>query len=244
VSELALRRAVDVSRSLPHDDVRRLAAAVAGGEHHLRALRDRAAGQRFRAACDALLDLEPFPSELISGALLGCVETQIRERLQSIDVVWTGPESEHGTSRLTSAVVLDLIAEASEDILLVGYAVHTEPAVAAALDHAALQGVQITLLLERQTDNPKFFGSGTAFAALDAVRLAWPLERRPAGASLHAKVLVVDGRAALIGSANITGAAFERNLECGLLLRGGRYPAAVRDHIVSLLQMGVLERLS
>ncbi|WP_425454039.1 phospholipase D-like domain-containing protein [Nocardioides immobilis] len=39
---------------------------------------------------------------------------------------------------------------------------------------------------------------------------------------MHAKVLVVDRRTALVGSANLTGHALERNLECGLLVRGGR----------------------
>jgi cardiolipin synthase len=242
VTELVVQRAVDVARSLPHQDVRRLAAAAAGGAPALRALRDQAAGARLRDACASLLSLQPFPGDLVAGVLLGSVETQVRERKQSIDVVWTGPESDIG-SRLTSAVVVDLISQARSDILLVGYAVHTEPAVAAQLAKAADRGVTITLLLERQDDNAKFSGTGAAFPGLPAIRLAWPGDRRDPGASLHAKVLVVDGAAALIGSANVTGAAFERNLECGLLIRGGRHPAAVRAHILSLLQRGLLERL-
>ncbi len=49
---------------------------------------------------------------------------------------------------------------------------------------------------------------------------------------MHAKVLVVDGRTALVGSANVTGSAMERNLECGLLVRGGECGLLVRGGAV------------
>lgn len=147
------------------------------------------------------------------------------------------------TGRLTSAVVVDLIGQARIDVLLIGFAVHTEPSMTAALHEAQERGVDITLLLERHADNPASTGSGTAFPDLIATRLAWPASGRPEGASLHAKVLVVDGSAALIGSANVTGAALERNLESGLLITGGPEPSAVRGHVHSLLELGTLRRL-
>ncbi len=50
---------------------------------------------------------------------------------------------------------------------------------------------------------------------------------------MHAKVLVVDCRTALVGSANLTGHALERNLECGLLIRGGTVPTLLVDHLLS-----------
>ncbi len=143
------------------------------------------------------------------------------------------------TSRLTSVVVIDLIDQAQTDVLLVGYAVHTEPSVAEALHRARGRGVAITLLLERNLDNPAFASAGAAFPGLTATRLSWPASARAAGASLHAKVLVVDGAAALVGSANVTGAAFERNLECGLLVQGGPQPAAICAHVRSLTELGV-----
>jgi len=51
---------------------------------------------------------------------------------------------------------------------------------------------------------------------------------------MHAKVLVIDDRLALVGSANLTGAGLERNLECGVLVRGGPLPRAMRDHLLNL----------
>lgn len=238
--------AAALSRSLPAQDVRRLSSALTRGPAGLRSLRAEAGGPILRDACTALLDsgLKPEDGQLVAGALLGAVQVVEQQHDGIVDVVWTGPASEVGTSRLTSSVVVDLIAHAETDVLLVGYAVHPEPAVSAELERAAGRGVEITLLVERRTDNAAFSGPGVAFPGLPALRLAWPAHQRPAGASLHAKILVVDGRSALIGSANITGAALERNLECGLLLRGGPHPEAVRRHVLSLRRLGVLERIT
>lgn len=239
-SDQAAALAARLSATLPAADVRRLAEATANGRIAVQSLRAEVAGPHLRAACATLLALEPWPGgELLAGALIGALHRNSSER-EALDVVWTGPDSEVGTSRLTSAVVVDLISSARRDVLLVGYAVHSEPSVAAALTRAVDDGVAVTLLLERAADNPSFRGLRTAFPELPAARWFWPAAARPAGASLHAKVLVVDGEAALIGSANVTGAALEHNLECGLLLRGGPHPRAVRDHIVSLYRLGVL----
>lgn len=93
--------------------------------------------------------------------------------------------------------------------------------------------------MEQQADNPKFQG-GTGFPAIPATRLSWPVQYRESGASLHAKIIVVDRRTALIGSANLTGHAFERNLECGILLRDREHADAVARHLDSLRENGVL----
>jgi phosphatidylserine/phosphatidylglycerophosphate/cardiolipin synthase-like enzyme len=54
---------------------------------------------------------------------------------------------------------------------------------------------------------------------------------------------VVDDQVALVGSANLTSRAMESNLECGILIRGGPQPRAIRDHITGLNAAGVLLRL-
>lgn len=242
MSALAVRLAVRLTRQLPDADVRALADALRSGSPALRNMQSEVAGVAVRAACQKLLEMKLSHDDrhLVAGALFGALEAD--PRAGALDVVWTGPASTVGTSRLTSAVVIDLIDSAQSDLLLVGYAVHTEPSVAAALHRAQGRSVDITLLLERSVDNTAFSGAGSAFPGLTATRLSWPASARPAGASLHAKVLVVDGSAALIGSANVTGAALERNLECGLLVRGGPEPAAVRGHVRSLVELGVLVR--
>lgn len=241
MSEPVVAAAVRLSRKLPAGDVRQLAAAARQGAAAVQQLRAVAAGAVLRSACDKALTLDLINAgPEFAGALLGALEADRVAAAAMIDVVWTGPDSDVGTSRLTSAVIVELIDEARTDVLLVGYAVHTEPTVAGALSAAAARGVTLTLLLERTADNPGFTGHGTPFPGLAATRLCWPGGARPVGASLHAKVLVVDGRAALIGSANVTGAALGRNLECGLLVRGGPHPGQVRDHVRSLRRLGVV----
>jgi cardiolipin synthase A/B len=74
-------------------------------------------------------------------------------------------------------------------------------------------------------------------------RWAWPAAHRPPGAALHAKVIVVDRRVALIGSANLTSRAFEDNLECGVVLRDDRHAAAVHRHLELLHDNGQLVSL-
>jgi len=101
--------------------------------------------------------------------------------------------------------------------------------------------VSITLLTERHADNPSYAPAGIPFPDLDASRLHWPAAQRPPGAALHAKIIVVDDRIALVGSANLTSRAMEANLECGILIHGGPQPRAVRDHITGLRAAGVLQ---
>lgn len=233
-----------LGRDLPARDVRRLAEALRSGPNAVHQAAADAAGAAVRAAYRGVVDqqLTDADRQFLAGALLG--QLLPRAATGRIDVVWTGPDSGAATGRLTSAVVVDLIDRAVTDVLLVGYAVHTEPTVAAALQRATDRSVTIRLLTERTADNPRFTGIGIAFAGIDAIRLHWPREERPAGASLHAKILVIDSDVALVGSANITGAALGHNLECGLLVTGGPVPAEVREHVELLLARGVLTAFS
>lgn len=55
---------------------------------------------------------------------------------------------------------------------------------------------------------------------------------------MHAMAIVVDDRIALVGSGDLTSRAIETNLECGILIRGGPEPRAMRGHIDWLRQPG------
>jgi phosphatidylserine/phosphatidylglycerophosphate/cardiolipin synthase-like enzyme len=157
--------------------------------------------------------------------------------LPQITPVWTGPDSQRPGGRLTLAVLADLIDQAEQSILLASYATLPSPQVRSALEAAVNRGVEVTLLLERASDNPGFSGPDDPLPGLSARRMHWPVHRRPSGAAMHAKVLVIDDHLALVGSANLTGAALERNLECGLLIRGGSTPAALREHLLSMIDI-------
>jgi putative cardiolipin synthase len=57
---------------------------------------------------------------------------------------------------------------------------------------------------------------------------------------LHAKVLIVDGRRALVGSANLTHRALTANLEAGVLIEDQDLAADLEAHIRSLSSTGAL----
>lgn len=84
-----------------------------------------------------------------------------------------------------------------------------------------------------------------AFAGLPGVRLwHWPAERRTEDyAKMHAKIAVADRRLLLVSSANLTQSGVNRNIEAGLLVRGGTAPQRAAEHIAELQGRGVLTRL-
>lgn len=241
MTDPAMTAAVDLARRLPVSDIRRLAAALTEGPGHLSALQANAAGPTLREACDRLLALPDVDPSWLAGALVGgALAFSDADQAQQLDVVWTGPHSDVDTGRLTAPTIVELIDQAQHELLLVSYATHSEPRTTDALHAAADRGVDIALLLERHADNPAYTATTDAFPGLQARRLTWAASSRPAGAALHAKLIVVDRTIALVGSANLTGRAMVHNLECGILIRGGRQPGAISDHLWSLVRRGEL----
>lgn len=220
------------AQELPREFSRDLAAALRAGTSALHTLQAKAALPESSAALRTGLVLtKQGDAAFAAGVLTGQLDAAVTR--PHITPVWTGPESNTGHGRLTLAVVADLIAEAQQEVLLVSYATVPGEGIRHALHDAVDRGVAVTLLLERGQDNPKFRGHGEPFPRLPARRLIWPAPARSPDASMHAKVLVVDRRTALVGSANLTGYALERNLECGLLIRGGPVPGLLTDHLQS-----------
>jgi phosphatidylserine/phosphatidylglycerophosphate/cardiolipin synthase-like enzyme len=157
-----------------------------------------------------------------------------------VEVVVTGPDSPAAPVRLTSEVVRQLIDQATHRVTLVSYAAYQMPAVIAALDAAIARGVQVNLILESPE---KLEGGGGAHAYAKFRTYQWPIERRePPEARLHAKAVIVDGRDVLLTSANMTSAAYDKNIELGVLCRGGGVAAQVQRHFDALVSAGVLER--
>jgi cardiolipin synthase len=226
---------------LPAADIARLADAAASGVGRLATLRSQAASPVLREACDRLIALSGVSGDYLAGLLFGAsAAVEQAGADQQVDIVWTGPDSGIQTGRLTAPTVTELIDSAAAELILVTFASQDEPRLADAVGAAVGRGVDITVLFERNDDNPSYTQRGDVFSDLPVRRWVWPKDRRPTGAALHAKIVVVDRRTALLGSANLTGRALTANLECGVLLRGGPYPAAIHDHLWSLRYRGVL----
>ena len=221
------------AKELPRDFCQKLGHALRAGPQAVQALKAATALPASVAAAEAALVLaEAGDGPYTSGALRARLDVLACQ--PEVTPVWTGPDSHQHVGRLTAAVLADLISEARAEILLVSYATFPDAEVRAALSAAVARGVAVTTLLEREVDNPNYDSDIDPFPGLAARRLFWPLHERPPGAAMHAKILVVDRHTALVGSANLTGSGLERNLECGLLVRGGQLPGEITDHILGL----------
>jgi phosphatidylserine/phosphatidylglycerophosphate/cardiolipin synthase-like enzyme len=176
------------------------------------------------------------------------------------DLVWSGPAVAGLQARDTRRVYEELVAGAERSIWVSTFAYYDGRqafrTLAERMDEAA--AVQVTLLLNIQRRS----GDTTAADAVVA-RFAerfwtqdWPGERRPsvfydprslgsAGGEgvLHAKAVVVDDRAAFVTSANLTEAAFDRNIEVGVLSREPALAASLARHFRVLIDQKILRAL-
>lgn len=157
-------------------------------------------------------------------------------------VVWTGPGSS-GAQRLTAAALKELLSSAKQRILIASFAAHTLSDVAIALEDAVTRGCAIDVVFETEDDSSGAYSgpSSTPFGEVAGIhRWHWPSDQRQATGVLHAKVLVIDGRRALVGSANLTYRALHNNLEAGILVEDPALAASIERHIRSLMESGVL----
>ena len=228
-----------VGRALRPAHAERLGAALAAANnaHDAQHLAGLIPTSAFRQNAQQLLDAweaEPHTAGLALGAAVAAAAFahDNARRNPHLELVVSGPTSTVIHARRTEQVLLQLIAEARREILLLTFALQMHDDLRHALGAASSRGVRLTVLAEDPTDNAGFSGDpGTALADLPAQRLRWPAEARPAkGAAMHAKLVVVDATTALITSANITRRAAGDNLEAGVLIRGGDIPERLAGH--------------
>jgi len=159
--------------------------------------------------------------------------------------VWTGPGAA-GSERLTASVLHELLCSAGERVLLVSYAAFTLKEIAVDLEAAVGRGCTVDVVFETDADSGgSYTGPDAPFGAVEGIRRwRWPADRRPAtGAALHAKLLVVDRRRALIGSANLTYRALHDNLEAGVLISDRAVASALDEHVRTLMRTGTFDRI-
>jgi cardiolipin synthase A/B len=240
--ERAAEVAASLAERLPVGDLSLLTSRLTQGAQAVEDLHSTTGSSDMREACRQLLEcLETASAEYVTGCLGGACRAVENLRHQSrVDVVWTGPASFVDTGRLTSAVVIQLFNSAQHELLLASFATFPDRDIHDALQDACNRGVDVTLLLERSLDNRAYQGGDDVFGELPLRRVVWPPAKRPPGAALHTKFIIVDKESALVGSANLTGRAMDDNIECGLLIRGGRVPRGISEHIWGLVHAGVL----
>ncbi len=206
----------------------------------------------YRQHASALLDAWSQSLEFTGPALAIALETSLavveHERGgEQVDLVATGPSSPHVSIRHTKAVLLELIDRARHELIVVSYAAYKVPALVSGLQSARQRSVLVRLILESTADSAGALthDGAAAFESLrDIIELyVWPIEKRPVGSRLHAKVAVADGEIAFVTSANLTGHALDQNLEIGVLISGGQTPRRLMDHFHALIANGTLAQI-
>lgn len=193
----------------------------------------------------------PLDTRAMAAALTTATYcTQAAKEALSIELVWTGPDSEVIPLRQTDQVLLQLIWEAKQEVTIVSFAVYKIPEIAKALMSAMNRGVSLRIIAE----TPKSslgkipFGVSAALGAKivqQAQILVWPVEQRPVDkdgkyGSLHAKCAIADKKHLFISSANLTEYALTLNMEMGLLVHSEELACQVTEHIDHLIQQGIL----
>ncbi|HEX6497677.1 MAG TPA: DISARM system phospholipase D-like protein DrmC [Micromonosporaceae bacterium] len=192
---------------------------------------------------DALSDAEA--AAYLRGLAAGHAQQSTAVRVES---VWSGPSTHQVPVRATAQVLVGLVHEATQELLLMTYSAKPYKPLLDALAAAVARGVEITVVVETVA------GAGgaltgaepaAAFAGVGGAQLwHWPTEQRTEiGAKMHAKLAVADRRTLLVSSANLTQSGVDRNIEAGLLIRGGTAPRRAAEHVAELKAKGVLVRL-
>ena len=177
------------------------------------------------------------------------------------DLVWSGPTAPGLHTRNTRQVYDELITTAERSIWLSTFAYfdgqHAFKSLADRM--AAIPGLQVRIMLNIQRrhgdDTPaeqlvgqfshRFWSKDWPGATKPAVYYD-PRSLEPDGPEgvLHAKAIVVDERAALVTSANLTEAAFDRNIEVGIFTRDQLLATSLVRHFRVLIDHGRLVLLS
>jgi len=126
----------------------------------------------------------------------------------------------------------------------VSFVAHGVPTLEEALRDAMARNVLVSILVERG----KQHGGMLSFDPVDPLReslpgvsiYTWPTENREVDDAgryglVLAKWAVADARVAFVTSANLTGAALEKDMELGLLVTGGRIPPSIQRHLEALI---------
>ncbi|WP_214319663.1 DISARM system phospholipase D-like protein DrmC [Nonomuraea sediminis] len=227
--------------------LRTLASLLTNGdsavEHAVATLAYRHAARR---VLDALGDTERAEAAAFARGVAAGYEAH-RAR-SSVDPVWSGPDSPSVPVRATAQALVELVAGAAHELILMTYSAKPYKPLINALSTATRRGVSMMAVVETLQGAGSALAGAEPYAAFTNVPglelWHWPTSRRAEqGAKMHAKLAVADRAALLVSSANLTQSGVTSNIEAGLLVRGGAAPQRAAEHITALRDRGVLERL-
>lgn len=167
------------------------------------------------------------------------VNEELSRAQREPEVVATFPKHVRTNVRRTGPVVRELVERAVKEVMVVGYALSDELFVAD-LGKASARGVEVVIVVDRaQGSLPALIGLWPSGVPLPRCYTNVPASSGSALASMHSKLLVIDGAEALVTSANFTWLGHHENIELGIRIRGATAVAS-REFFMRLLATGVL----
>lgn len=179
-----------------------------------------------------------------AGLLLGASHGYMNERArESVELVWSGPDTHHVPVRRSEQVYIEMIESARESLFIGSYVWVNIPNIEAAIQDAIKRGVDVRMLLESSdkegSGRPQETLRRVAKQLVGAKIYVWPLEKRDMGAggfpSMHAKCVVADAKTVFLTSANLTSAAMDKNIETGVLITGGDLPSLLSGQLLNMI---------
>ena len=190
-----------------------------------------------------------------AGLLLQAMAVgQTSKQGPALDLVWTGPDMPFDEGRATLPVVAELFLQARKRILITGYALFDgkkifEPLVRQLEEYPNLEVLLILNISRKPADASDDSGVVSRWAR-DFLKFHWKSPHIPKvyydprslrqdkkeRAVMHAKCIVIDGKKALISSANLTEAAQRRNIEAGLFISDEVIARKVEEKFQALIQ--------
>jgi phosphatidylserine/phosphatidylglycerophosphate/cardiolipin synthase-like enzyme len=245
--------AIDLIANTPPDRARQLVAAVRklsspADAESLSAWAPNKNAQGRLTALVAAWRLSPIPPVELAGMLAGAAAAYHQAKAeQEVELVWTGPSSKLVATRKTEQALLQVIDSAEDRLFMTSFVAYDVASVMKALARATARRVRVSMLLEASNQH----GGSLSFDALGKMKAALPtayiyswVDKTGdfADGSVHAKTAVADDAFCFISSANLTGHAMEKNMEAGVLIRGGAIPASLHRHLEALVTTNVIVR--
>jgi len=187
----------------------------------------------------------------VAFALRGAsITAKLIESRGAMELAWTGPTTGQVPVRHTEQALCEVIESAKRRLFLVSFVAYRVASVTKALREAVRRQVEVSVLLE-SSDKHGGSISHDSVKAIVAVSPSvsvyeWSNEKHGSDVTkgaVHAKCAVADENIAFITSANLTSAAMERNMELGIIVRGGELPRALHRHLEALIVIGVIEKI-
>ena len=193
--------------------------------------------------------LGTIPPIELAGMLMGASAAYHQAKAeQEVELVWTGPSSKLIATRKTEQALLQVIEAAENRLFMTSFVAYDVGSIMKALERAVSKGVEVSMLLEASDKH----GGTVSIDAIAKMKAAIPSSRiyswvdKDAGFSggkVHAKVAVADEYFCFISSANLTGHAMEKNMEAGVLIKGGTTPRSLHRHLEALETTHVIKRV-